>query len=265
MKNRILVAFLGACVMIFMCSCGIDRNKVNEVKTNNILQKVEKANSTNKDEETAQRQEEQSLLKKSEQAAKEGKSQQNKITEIDGLVKLKDMDSSFIIDLRYATTSNFTGKKIYPVDVCVLRKETAEKLVKANEEFKKLGYKIKVWDAYRPPYVQQIFWNLVQDSRYVANPKTGGSRHNIGTAVDITLVDNLGKELVMPSGFDDFSIRAQRSNPNISEEAKKNSKLLTDVMVRVGFEPIETEWWHFDDSESSKYKIVDIKLERFEQ
>lgn len=265
MKNRILVIFLGVCVMFFMCSCGIDRNKADEVKTNNISQQVEKANSTNKDEDAAQRQQEQYLLNKEEQLAKENRLKKNKIAEIDGLVKLKDMDSSFIIDLRYATTNNFTGKKIYPVDVCVLRKETAEKLVKANEEFKKLGYRIKVWDAYRPPYVQQIFWNLVQDNRYVANPKTGGSRHNIGTAVDITLVDNSGKELVMPSGFDDFSIRAQRSNPYISEEAKKNSKLLTDVMVMVGFKPIDTEWWHFDDSESSNYKIVDIKLERFEQ
>lgn len=185
------------------------------------------------------------------------------VREIEGLVKVQDLDSSIVIDLKYTDKDNFTGKKIYPVNVCVLRKETAEKLVKANEEFKKNGYRIKIWDAYRPPYVQQIFWDLVKDSRFVANPKNGGSRHNIGTAVDITLIDNSGKELVMPTKFDDFTVKAYRDNSNMSKEVRKNVDLLTEVMKKSGFIPLKTEWWHFDDSDSGKYKVIDVKLEKF--
>jgi D-alanyl-D-alanine dipeptidase len=185
------------------------------------------------------------------------------VKEINGLVKVQDLDSSIITDLRYATENNFTGKKIYPVNVCVLRKETAEKLVKANEELKKNGLSIKIWDAYRPPYVQQIFWDMVQDSRFVANPKNGGSNHNKGTAVDITLIDSNGKEIAMPTKFDDFSVKAHRDNPNLSKDIRKNVDLLTNIMKKHGFVPLKTEWWHFNDSDSSKYKIVDVKLEKF--
>jgi zinc D-Ala-D-Ala dipeptidase len=199
------------------------------------------------------------------QAQDQGLKQDEKkpLKEISGLVKIEDIDSSIVVDLRYAGENNFTGKKIYPVNVCVLRRETALKLAKANEEFKKRGFRIKIWDAYRPPYVQQIFWDLVRDSRFVANPKKGGSKHNIGTAVDITLVDSNGVELPMPTEFDDFSTNAYRDNPKVSKEERKNVDLLTDVMKKSGFIPISTEWWHFNDSDSSKYKMVDIKLEKF--
>lgn len=183
--------------------------------------------------------------------------------EVEGFVLLKDMDNDFVIDLRYATEDNFTKKKIYPNDICVLRKETASKLVKANEQFKKLGYRIKIWDAYRPVYVQKIFWNIVKDSRFVANPANGGSIHNKGCAVDITLVDESSNELVMPSSFDDFSEKAYRKNSNMAEEAKKNMNLLTEVMVQSGFKPIDTEWWHFDDVNSANYDITDIDLNLF--
>jgi D-alanyl-D-alanine dipeptidase len=185
------------------------------------------------------------------------------IKEVNGLVAVKDIDDSIVLDLKYASTDNFIGKKVYPVDVCILQKETANKLAKANEELKKKGYKIKIWDAYRPVYVQQIFWNLVKDSRFVANPAKGGSRHNTGAAVDITLVDMDGKELKMPSKFDDFSINAYRNNSKMDAEAKKNMDLLTAVMKKNEFVTIDTEWWHFEDSDFAKYKIVDVKLDEF--
>src|SRR3990167_4436862 len=102
---------------------------------------------------------------------------------IKGLVRVQDVDPAIVADLRYATENNFTGKKIYPIAVCLLRKETAEKLAAANAEFAKDGYRIKVWDGYRPPYVQKIFWKIMPDDRYVANPYKGGSKHNRGGAV----------------------------------------------------------------------------------
>jgi len=183
--------------------------------------------------------------------------------EINGFVLLNEIDKDFVIDLRYATENNFTKQKVYPNDICVLRKDTALKLAKANEEFKKLGYRIKIWDAYRPVYVQRIFWNIVKDSRFVANPDNGGSIHNKGCAVDITLVDKDGKELVMPSSFDDFSEKAYRSNSNMNEEAKNNMQILTGIMLKSGFKVIDTEWWHFDDINSGNYNIEDVDLNLF--
>ena len=185
------------------------------------------------------------------------------IKEINGFVLLSSLDKNIIINLKYATTDNFTKKIIYPNSVCVLRKTTAQKLINANTELNKLGYRIKVWDAYRPVYVQQIFWDIVKDSRFVANPKNGGSIHNKGCAVDVTLVDKAGNELKMPSKFDDFSSNAYRSNSKMTVEAKKNMDLLTKYMVSNGFTTINTEWWHFEDSNSKNYKIADINLKLF--
>lgn len=187
----------------------------------------------------------------------------NFIRESTGLVNLSDMDNSFIFDLKYATKDNFTKQAVYPINVCVLHEDTALKLINANMEFKKLGYKIKIWDAYRPMYVQRIFWDLVHDERFVANPNKNGSRHNRGTAVDVTLVDDASKELKMPSKFDDFSDKASRDYKSMGEEERKNINFLTGVMERNGFIIIDTEWWHFDDSNHCKYKIIDAQLECF--
>lgn len=185
------------------------------------------------------------------------------VLEISGLVLVHDIDPNIVVELRYATTNNFTGQKVYPHEICILRKSTAEKLAKANEELMKQGYCLKVWDAYRPVSVQRIFWDIVKDSRYVANPDNGGSKHNRGTAVDVTLVDMEGNELEMPSGFDDFTGRGSRNNQEISEEAKKNLEVLTKAMVNNGFTTISTEWWHYNDSESDKFGVIDVNPEEF--
>jgi len=189
--------------------------------------------------------------------------EEKEILKINGLVRIRDIDPDIVVDLKYATENNFTGRKIYPNDVCVLQEATALKLANANREFMEMGYRIKVWDAYRPVYVQKIFWEIVPDSRYVANPYNGGSKHNRGTAVDITLVDMEGNELEMPSGFDDFTGKGSRNSSNMSENARKNMELLTDVMVRNGFTTISSEWWHFNDSDSDKYGIIDVNLDEF--
>src|SRR5579885_233016 len=112
------------------------------------------------------------------------------------------------LDIKYATTDNFTGKKVYPVAKCYLRRSVVEKLKKVQEELLVMGLSLKIWDGYRPLSVQEIFWNLVPDERYVANPKKG-SRHNRGAAVDLTIVyADSGKELLMPTAIDDFTEKA---------------------------------------------------------
>lgn len=177
-----------------------------------------------------------------------------------GLVYVVDVDPSILPELRYATTNNFTHTQIYPFTACLLQKNTMKKLQEANKEFKTLGYTIKIWDAYRPYDVQKYLWSFVSDSRFIANPNASGSRHNRGAAVDITLVDSNNNELVMPTGFDDFTEKAYRNAP-MSDEARKNLDLLTSVMKKHGFNTIETEWWHYDDADADSYPILNIPFE----
>lgn len=255
-------------IMIFAAlnGCGNKNNEsleTNQTKINNIEKEETK---TNEEDSIREIPKETPIELPEKQEKEEGDKPQNeskKPIEIDGFIKVDDLDESIVIDLRYASTNNFTGKKVYPENVCVLRKETALKLVKANAEFKKKGYRIKVWDAYRPMYVQKIFWDMVKDNRFVANPKNGGSNHNRGTAVDITLVDDKGKEILMPSDFDDFSSKAYRNSSNENKEVKKNIQILTEVMKKCGFKPLDSEWWHFDDINAKNYKVADIRLEKF--
>ncbi|RFU62088.1 D-alanyl-D-alanine dipeptidase [Peribacillus glennii] len=178
------------------------------------------------------------------------------------LVDIRKLDKTIVIDLRYATKNNFTKKKIYPAAVPLLRKETAAKLVKVNNEAAKKGYRIKVWDAYRPFSAQRTLYNAASNKSYVAHPSKG-SRHNRGAAVDLTLVDRKGKELLMPSAFDDFTKRAHRNNPGMNKTAKKNMDYLTSIMKKHGFRTISNEWWHYEDTNWEKYPLLDVPLTSF--
>lgn len=180
--------------------------------------------------------------------------------EYEGLVEIREMDSTIEVDLKYATSDNFTGETLYQLEVCLLLKPTAEKLVAANAEFAEEGYRLKIWDAYRPKSAQQIMWEHSPDGVYVADPAVG-SNHNRGASVDVTLVDQNGRELEMPTGFDEFTEKASRNYPGMTEEARRNMEYLTKVMVRNGFSVIQSEWWHFNDADYKEYPHLDISLE----
>lgn len=132
------------------------------------------------------------------------------IKKINGFVNVLDIDDTLVIDLKYATKDNFTGMVLYNFNTCILRESTAIKIKNVNTKLKKMGYRLKIYDGYRPLYVQKIMWEKTPDKRYVANPYKKGSFHNRGCAVDVTIVDKNGKELEMPSKFDEFSIKASR-------------------------------------------------------
>lgn len=173
------------------------------------------------------------------------------------LVELIKIDSTFILDVRYATSNNFTGQKVYNDTIVFLRKEAAEKLSRANQYLiKNYSYSIKVYDGFRPLSVQKIFWKIMPDKRYVANP-TKGSRHNRGAAVDLTLVDSNGVELDMGTDFDNFTVRAHHTYKNLPKNVLRNRKLLKEVMEKFGFSSIETEWWHYDLKGWTKYSIIE--------
>ena len=161
------------------------------------------------------------------------------------LVDVRSFAPTIEVDLKYATPDNFTGEVVYDFQNCLVCKEVAEKLGEVQSELREKGFGLKVWDGFRPMKAQWKFWELVPDERYVSNPLKGG-RHTRGTAVDVTLVSFDGKELLMPSTFDDFSEKAHRDYEGASEEALANKILLQETMEKHGFVGMETEWWQFD-------------------
>lgn len=183
------------------------------------------------------------------------------------LVDVSGLDASLVIEMRYATTDNFTKVALYPEARCLLRAAVAERLVEVQRKLRARGLGLKLWDCYRPFSVQQALWKIVPDSRYVARPlerdgaPVQGSRHNRGAAVDLTLVDHAGRELPMPSGYDDFSERAHRSCEQCSAEQRANKNLLEDAMVAAGFHPLRTEWWHFDGPNWARFPLADQPFE----
>ncbi|MDF2986518.1 MAG: D-alanyl-D-alanine dipeptidase [Eubacterium sp.] len=181
------------------------------------------------------------------------------------LVLVTDYTRDFNIDIKYATCDNFVGKAMYPSPTCVLTKGTLDKLIKANNLIKKQGYYIKIWDAYRPLSVQKIMWEATPNKNYVANPYRSGSKHNRGAAVDVTLVDKSGKEVKMPTGFDNFTEKASPNYKGMTAEQRKNLNILSKAMTASGFRTISTEWWHFEDTEYANYKTQDLSLSKFDK
>jgi zinc D-Ala-D-Ala dipeptidase len=184
----------------------------------------------------------------------------------DQLVDLAAADPTIRIDMRYATPDNFTGVAVYPVARCLLRRDAAARLARVQRRLRGDGLGLLVWDCYRPFDVQERFWALVPDERYVARPErrdgrpVAGSKHNRGDAVDVTLVDAAGVALAMPSGFDDFSERAHRHAPGVPRRARSNAERLEAAMVAEGFEPLPTEWWHFDAPGWEADPLLDVPL-----
>ena len=183
------------------------------------------------------------------------------------LVDITTVDPTIRLDLRYATRDNFTGVALYPAARCLLRRDAAERLARVQRRLQADGFGLLVWDCYRPLAVQERFWALVPDERYVARPQRengrplAGSKHNRGAAVDVTLVDAAGRPLAMPSGFDDFSERAHRDAANVKPAARANAARLESAMTAEGFQPLPTEWWHFDAPGWQGYELLDVPLE----
>lgn len=176
------------------------------------------------------------------------------------LVDIQSVNPRIRVELPYATNQNFVGVAVYRTNKAFLRKPVAAALSAVQETLEKKGFGLKIWDAYRPLSVQKRFWELVPDERYVASPAKG-SRHNRGAAVDLTLVDSAGRELEMPTKFDDFTARAGALEPDHTPAALTNRKTLQDAMLAHGFVILPTEWWHFDYAEWKGYTVLDIPIE----
>lgn len=160
-------------------------------------------------------------------------------------VQLTDYSDAFEYDLKYATPNNFLGQQVYDCAACYLRYKTVVALIAAQNDFAKAGYRLKLFDCYRPLDVQKKMWDILPGTNYVANPKKG-SVHNRGGAVDLTLVDSLGIELDMGTDFDYFGPEAHHTYTYLPENVLKNRKLLKEIMEKHNFKSIYSEWWHYN-------------------
>ncbi|MDD5508729.1 MAG: M15 family metallopeptidase [Bacteroidales bacterium] len=194
------------------------------------------------------------------------------ISDIESYNRLVAMDSSnamvninilipgIVVDLKYATRDNFIHRKMYEAPEAYVRKPVGEALTAIQDELGSKALGLKIYDAYRPYTVTLRFWELYSDTLFVAAPWKG-SRHNRGCAVDVSLMDlKSGKELEMPTKFDDFSEKASQSYMALPEHVLQNRQILKDVMMKNGFIPLEEEWWHYDFQGWEKYHLMDVSF-----
>lgn len=182
-----------------------------------------------------------------------------------GFVVLSEFIPDIIQEIRYHSTYNFIGERIdgYEEPCALLTKEAARALKAVSKEMMVQGYRLKIFDAYRPACAVKhfILWGIEDtdirmkpyfypdldkeelfEKGYIAKL----SSHSRGSTVDLTLLDmNTGKELDMGSPFDLFSPMSHPDYKGITEEQYSNRMMLRNVMLRNGFKPIDCEWWHF--------------------
>ena len=166
----------------------------------------------------------------------------------DAFVRVLDYIPTAYQELRYATENNFTGQLIYDFQDVYLRWGTVKKLKLVCEDLAQLDLYIKIWDGFRPVSAQFVLWEVCPDSTYVANPNKGYSSHSRGNTIDLTLVDGTGAEVEMPTGFDDFSAKADRDYSDCTANAANNAEILEILMEKHGFTGYQGEWWHFSDT-----------------
>ena len=180
------------------------------------------------------------------------------------LVELGKLYPSLKLDIRYATKNNFLGYPVYKEAKAFLQEEVAHALLDTDEDFKKDGYGLLIFDGYRPWSVTKIFWDetVPEKRKFVADPEKG-SNHNRGSAVDLSLYDlKTGKEIKMTCGFDEFSERAYPGYSGGTLEERKMRDYLISKMERSGLFKVNAyEWWHFDYKDCENYPILDLIFE----
>jgi len=203
-----------------------------------------------------------------------------------GFVVLSDVVPDIIQEIRYYSTYNFVGDRIdgYEQPCAIMTIEAAQALKNVSDEVKKKGYRLKVYDAYRPQMavdnfvrwaedlkdkrMKKYFYPKVDKTRLFADGYIDAkSGHSRGSTIDLTLFDmKTGKEVDMGGTFDHFGVE---SHPDyvgkLTKTQLKNRKYLRDVMIKHGFKPLDTEWWHFtlkDEPYPDMYftfKVTDLK------
>jgi D-alanyl-D-alanine dipeptidase len=171
------------------------------------------------------------------------------------LVQIEESSHDVVIDLRYATADNITGRPIYTRPVCLLNPEAERLLRRAIELAAGLGLRFKIFDAFRPSEAQWRLWNHNPDPEFLADPRRG-SPHSRGAAVDLTLTDRAGTALDMGTGFDEFSARSHHGVTEIPPEAQRNRSILLGLMTAAGWDFYRNEWWHYQLFQPRRFPVL---------
>lgn len=180
-----------------------------------------------------------------------------------GLVDVRTVVPTAIIDLRYATANNFVGTPLYPPDArCLVHESLAPGLATAADALNRRGLVLVFWDCYRPHQVQVRMFEAVPDPTFVAKPGAFARSHVAGRSVDVTVADPARRLIDMGTDFDDFSPRAGAfATEGISRAAAANRALLRNAMTAGGLAPYASEWWHFDGPGAGVERpILDVPL-----
>jgi D-alanyl-D-alanine dipeptidase len=162
---------------------------------------------------------------------------------------------SVIISLRYASENNISGKPIYDSSKAWLHRDTIRALKKVVKTLKDQGYRLVIWDAYRPPWAQWALWNAFPDPEFVADPRES-SRHSRGTTVDVSLADLEGNILEMATDFDVFTLKADHDLEDLTPEIRQRVHVLRTAMFKHGLRGVPAEWWHYDLANWPDYPLV---------
>jgi len=243
---------------LYLLSCSGENNKNSFQQNNGIKQTEIKLNSNKVDS-----------LKKKVQTLKS----------FDSLIDIRELNQAIKVELKYTTEDNFMRMRLYEkIDRAYLQKDVAKRLAKVQDALsnKKPGYCLLVYDALRPVSVQRKMWKALDSipplrrGKFVSNP-TNKSLHNMGAAVDLTIVDNKGVPLDMGAGFDDIREIAypafeQRflQTGELSKKQVENRLLLRRLMQAQGFRQLQTEWWHYNAcTKSEALKRYEVLYDEF--
>mgnify|MGYP001212645055 CR=1 FL=1 len=171
------------------------------------------------------------------------------------LVEISSKSHNVSLNIRYATEYNFTGAPVYGRQECYLHEEAEEYLIKAMSYAENLGYRFKIFDAFRPVEAQWLLWNHTPDPNFLADPQHG-SPHSRGVAVDLTLIDKDGEELEMGTDFDAFTSKSHHGNLEVSNGAQFNRYLLLGIMTTAGWDFYQNEWWHYQLHNVEDYSLL---------
>jgi len=166
-----------------------------------------------------------------------------------------------VLEIRYATEQNITEKKIYADKRAWLREETIRKLAQVARELEEKGYRLVLWDGWRPASAQKALWAAKPDGRFLTPPNRV-SRHTRGTSVDVSLADQNGKIVEMPSDHDEFTDRADEDFSDVPKEVAQRARLLRKAMFRAGFSGVPDEWWHYDLRDWASYEPIEVRGSR---
>ncbi|OEJ64325.1 D-alanyl-D-alanine dipeptidase [Magnetovibrio blakemorei] len=172
------------------------------------------------------------------------------------LVEITEASHNVNLDLKYATADNFTGKPVYARAACYLHPEAEKCMILARELAAIQGYRLHIFDAFRPSEAQWKLWHHTPDPDFLADPRRG-SPHSRGVALDLTLIDSAtGKVLDMGTGFDAFTPLSHHGNTEISAAAQKNRMLLMGLMTTAGWDFYRNEWWHYQLFDARDFAVL---------